>query len=149
MKNLYLLSTEKTSRLVKNSNENKLYLCIQNILLDKEIYCYPQNLYIISDEEPKYKDYYITDGKQIYYCNTINPKRNNQYKKIILTTDQDLIKDGVQAIDDEFLEWFVKNSSCEMVEIDLLPYDGTKSIDKYWVGEYKIIIPDELFKQKK
>jgi hypothetical protein len=36
--------------------------------------------------------------------------------KIILTTDQDLIKDGVQAIDDEFLEWFVKNPSCEEVE---------------------------------
>jgi hypothetical protein len=39
-------------------------------------------------------------------------------KKIILTTDQDLIKDGVQAIDDEFLEWFVKNPSCEFVEVD-------------------------------
>jgi hypothetical protein len=41
----------------------------------------------------------------------------SNYKKIILTTDQDLIKDGVQAIDDEFLEWFVKNPSCEEVEI--------------------------------
>jgi hypothetical protein len=30
-------------------------------------------------------------------------------KKIILTTDLDLIKDGVQSIDNEFLEWFVKN----------------------------------------
>jgi hypothetical protein len=39
-------------------------------------------------------------------------------KKIILTTDQDLIKDGVQSIDDEFLEWFVKNPSCEEVEIE-------------------------------
>jgi hypothetical protein len=38
-------------------------------------------------------------------------------KKIILTTDPDLIKDGVQAIDDEFLEWFVKNNSCEGVEV--------------------------------
>ncbi len=40
-----------------------------------------------------------------------------KFKKIILTTDQDLIKDGVQAIDDEFLEWFVKNPSCEYVPI--------------------------------
>jgi hypothetical protein len=30
-------------------------------------------------------------------------------QKIILTTDLDLIKDGVQSIDNEFLEWFVKN----------------------------------------
>ena len=37
--------------------------------------------------------------------------------KIILTTNKLLIKEGVQAIDDEFLEWFVKNPSCEGVEI--------------------------------
>ncbi len=40
------------------------------------------------------------------------------FKKIILTTDQDLIKDGVQAIDDEFLEFIVKNPSCERVEVE-------------------------------
>lgn len=38
-------------------------------------------------------------------------------KKIILTTDQDLIKDDVQTIDDDFLEWFVKNPSYEVVLI--------------------------------
>jgi hypothetical protein len=41
----------------------------------------------------------------------------NTLKKIILTTDQDLINDGVQAIDDDFLQWFVNNPSCEEVEI--------------------------------
>jgi hypothetical protein len=63
-------------------------------------------------------------------------------KKIILTTDQDLIKDGVQAIDDEFLQWFVKNPSCESVKVDLLKrgiYDEYK---------YKIIIPKEEPKQE-
>ncbi len=35
------------------------------------------------------------------------------YKEILLSTDDLLIKDGVQAIDDEFLEWFVKNPSCK------------------------------------
>jgi hypothetical protein len=40
-------------------------------------------------------------------------------KKIILTTDETLIKDGVQEIDKEFLEWLDKNPSCEFVEIDL------------------------------
>jgi len=39
------------------------------------------------------------------------------YKEILLSTDTELQKDGVQAIDDEFLEWFVKNPSCEFVEI--------------------------------
>ena len=64
-------------------------------------------------------------------------------KKIILTTDQDLIADGVQAIDDEFLEWFVKNPSCEYVEViydkDIFTY-GLQTT-KY--GAYKIIIPQE------
>ena len=47
----------------------------------------------------------------------INSFRYEDVKKIILTTDQDLIEDGVQATDDEFLEWFVKNPSCEWVEV--------------------------------
>jgi len=40
------------------------------------------------------------------------------YKEILLSTDTELQKDGVQAIDDTFLEWFVKNPSCEYVEIN-------------------------------
>jgi hypothetical protein len=38
------------------------------------------------------------------------------YKKIILTTDLDLIKDGVQYIDDRV---FIKNPSCDEVEVDI------------------------------
>jgi hypothetical protein len=56
--------------------------------------------------------------------------------KIILTTDRDLIADDVQAIDDEFLEWFVKNPSCEEVK-----YVGD---DCY----REIIIPQKEPKQK-
>jgi hypothetical protein len=71
-------------------------------------------------------------------------RSNNKPKKIILTTDQDLIKDGVQAIDDDFLEWFVKNPSCEEVEIQYR-YN-------FYVGQdlthYKIIIPQQEPKQE-
>jgi hypothetical protein len=74
-------------------------------------------------------------------------------RKIILTTDQDLIKDGVQAIDDEFLEWFVKNPSCESVEIKEKQHfeaDKSKRINPlngvYY--SYKIIIPQEEPKQE-
>jgi hypothetical protein len=70
-------------------------------------------------------------------------------KKIILTTDQDLINDSVQAIDYEFLEWFVKNPSCEKVEViydkDAFPY-GVETAKGY--GWYKIIIPQEEHKQE-
>ena len=108
------------------------------------------HIYITSDEEIKEGDWYIYLG-QINKRTRKNPKAEYSfpnYKKIILTTDQDLINNGIQAIPDEFLEWFVKNPSCEKVEVEKLPYDGTKSITKYWGGEYKIILPKEEPKQE-
>jgi hypothetical protein len=75
------------------------------------------NIYITNSEEIKEGDwvYHYASHKMFKYdghglCVEV--------KKIILTTDQDLIKDGVQAIDNGFLEWFVKNPSCESVEIE-------------------------------
>jgi hypothetical protein len=115
------------------------------------------HLYITSDEQPKHNDYYTTDGKEIYYCNTLNPTRNNHYKKVILTTDQDLIENGIQAIDDEFLEWFANNPSCEFVEVKkqmLCDYCGQEHCDNLRCRGYKdspyyeIIIPQEDPKQE-
>lgn len=64
--------------------------------------------------------------------------------KIILTTNKLLIKDGVQAIDDGFLEWFVNNPSCEVVKIEIDLHDSQLGngycFDK---NIYKIIIPQE------
>jgi hypothetical protein len=54
-----------------------------------------------------------------------------------MTTDRDLIRDCVQAIDDEFLEWFIKNPSCEGVEV------------QDCVNYYKILIPQEKPKQER
>jgi hypothetical protein len=152
MKNLFLVPTEKPSRLRYN---------LSNVLvLTKESYrdygkLDNQHLYITNSEEIKKDDWVFVEGQlapqkargvlpngDIECANGIDYV-GRKTKKIILTTDPDLIADGVQPIDDEFLEWFVKNPSCNNVEVDLLPYDGTKSIDKYWFGEYKIIIPQE------
>jgi len=131
MKNIHLIQTDKPSRLVRFFT-NKYHLCKEILpIQDEERYV---NIYIISsDEEIKEGDFYLhisNDINGIEYT-TINtchkPHRkqdnewyvdgmySNQCKKIILTTDQDL--DGVQAIDDEFLQWFVKNPSCEEVEV--------------------------------
>jgi len=140
MKNIHLLPTDKPSRLVKNGN-NKLYFTIQTLPLDEDIYCYPQNIYITSNEEIKERDY----GLDTFH-KEIRKFRNKNFvskydKKIILTTDQDLIKDGVQAIDDDFLEWFVKNPSCEWVEVEHNYID-------WIIDNYKIIIPQEEPKQE-
>jgi hypothetical protein len=62
------------------------------------------------------------------------------YKEILLSTDAELTQDGIQPIDDDFLEWFVKNPSCERVEVELFP--------KFSNNLYGIIIPQEEPKQE-
>jgi hypothetical protein len=140
MKNIHLLPTEKPSRLYKDGE--KLKLDIESYGVNN------QNIYITSDEE-------IKEGVNQWYLDKFLNKPYNsggsQYSSkqdvIILTTDQDLIKDGVQAIDDEFLEWFVKNPSCEEVETTRdFADEGIKGITYY--GKYFIIIPKEEPKQE-
>ena len=125
MKNIHLLLTDKPSRLFKFANE----LHLDTVPKD---YYKKYNIYITSDEEIKEGDWCIDKHKAVYKQETdkIFTEFTNP-KKIILTTDQDLIADSVQAIDDEFLEWFVNNPSCEFVEV------------QDWVNFYKIFIPQE------
>ena len=135
MKNLFLLETDKPSRVYSKSENYKLDT--STMAMDwyiSEGYK-PQHIYITSDEEIKVGDWFIRDGSihkcfrvhktdiefltsiDSVYCGSNTFWSKEFCKKIILTTDQDLIKDGVQKIDDEFLEWFVKNPSCEVVGI--------------------------------
>lgn len=139
MKNIHLLPTDKPSRLFD--------FMTALVLTDKVS---PndsgtnQHIFITNDEDIKEGDwmYYKHFGENII-CkydtmggqNTNVNEHKDFYKKIILTTDQDLIADGIQSIDDEFLEWFVKNPSCEKVEVN-----------RDW-GYPKIIIPKEEPKQ--
>jgi hypothetical protein len=86
----------------------------------KNLYKIEDELYIISDKEKS--SYCIKEcpmsGLNIDKCDCpIQGGCSNKVGTIILTTNKLLIKDGVQAIDDEFLEWFVKNPSCEEIEV--------------------------------
>ncbi len=120
MKNIHVLPTDKPSRLVLDVNNN-LALAFNKSIEENALY--KRTIYITSDEEIKEGYYYdLTHNivmKSIFYQSS-----DKNCKKIILTTDQDLIKDGVQAINDEFLEWFVKNPSCEDVEVLKCPIEG-------------------------
>ena len=121
MKNIFLLPTDKPSKLFYNVGGSLLFRNYEN---HNGI-----NIYITSDEEIKEGDYYVsTHEASINQCSEFNKESLNKAywaRKIILTTDQDLIKDGVQAIDDEFLEWFVKNPSCDNVEVESINIGGT------------------------
>jgi hypothetical protein len=154
MKNLHLIPTDKPSRLFLNKINNKL-------LLDSDTYCdlikiLPssnyQHIYITNDEEIKEGNWYCSPNGIISKHNGTEMLPDN-WKKIILTTDQDLIKDGVQAIDDEFLEWFVKNPTCEWVEVEdtcleVKVCDCAMNENCLKPG-YTIIIPQEESKQER
>ena len=154
MKNIHVLPTEnykqdytgevvkvvRLGQLVKHNQTNEFLINKSSqwaASCDTDVQV-PHHIYITSDEEIKLFDCVLaTNSNKVTKCEMI--PLPFPWKKIILTTDQDLINEGVQPIDDEFLEWFVKNPSCEEVpvangwglEIDIeTPY-------------YKIIIPKE------
>ena len=155
MKNLHILPTDKPSRLVKIYNDvnRKTFKLKLDVEVNDSFKEYV-NIYITYDEEIKEGDWcYDSYGKQILQFNNrvgvllANQQKerygNKSFFKIILTTDQDLIKDGVQAIDDEFLEWFVKNPNCE--EVKVVDVRSLGVYGSYY--PYKIVIPKEEHKQ--
>ena len=148
MKNVHLLPTEKPSRLVYFGSSQELTLQ-DNPATFRVFERSPQHIYITSNEEIKEGDWQLSNDK---YTTIRTNSFHESDKKIILTTDKDLIKDGVQAIDDDFLEWFVKNPSCESVDIKLIKdsEDHPEIVGGYkeeW-EYYEIIIPKEEPKPK-
>jgi len=147
MKNIHILTTLNPSRMLRGFDGIRLF---KNEVSPDNQWCVNVNIHITNDEEIKEGDKRINNYQR-------KPKGEEiPSKKIILTTDQDLIKDGVQAIDDEFLKWFVKNPSCEKVETE--KWFDTSHIDLGYGSKvyhnnpniplHKIIIPKEEPKQE-
>lgn len=99
MKNIYLLPTDKPSRLQLQMNGDFHIENGQSIALRSY-----QNIYITNDEE-------IKEGVDQWYLDKVlNEPYNSggaQYASkqdvIILTTDQDLIADGIEQISEDVL----------------------------------------------
>ena len=143
MKNIYIIPTDKTG--------NKRFFHVTN---DLEKTMQWQHIYITNDEEIKEGDWFYFPIEIIenekghkYVSNDWSKFSDILYslyaKKIILTTDGNLIKDGIQAIDNEFLEWVFKNPKCDFVEVKPLLSNNGRAF-----YEYKIIIPQEEFIQE-
>jgi hypothetical protein len=168
MKNIHVLPTSQPSRLYKHEELGfKLLAPVEH-----EIGQYNgsnQHIYITSNKEIKERDWYLDTFKNEIRKAQLNLS-NDKYKKIILTTDPTLIADGVQAIGDEFLEWFVKNSSCEFINVEKeelksiyndfttegngiyltpknTPLQTNETLIEDNIISYKIIIPQEEPKQ--
>jgi len=154
-KNIHVLPTDKPSKLFIGRAKKELFV-FDELANNVPPIGQNQNIYITSDEEITNCDCYVinvvgeisrrTVFKPIKVTEDIVRKEplitypnGGWCKKIILTTDQDLIKNGVQDIDDDFLEWFVKNPSCEEVEIRYTFDFNSKAV---------IIIPKEKPKQE-
>jgi hypothetical protein len=152
MKNIFLIPTENSSRL--SIKDGVLILHRQQWRKGT------QNIHITSDSE-FVKDEYITDGIEVMKA---TPKLvdaqglvdRRDWKKILMTTDQELINDGVHPIGEEFLKWFVENPTCIKVEVvyglfnpmgrQVDPNDLGQNHSKC-VWKYKIITTKEEQKQ--
>ena len=154
MKNVHVLPTDKPSRFF-NTNTGE-YHFREHYVPDTILTCKNHNIYITSGEEIKGGDWVLfslSGLTEIVKVTTImdnafNSKRGIGYgleycSKIVLTTDQDLFKEGVQPIDDEFLEWFGNNLRCHKVNVELIENDRFFVSADIKTPYYKIIIPTQ------
>jgi len=148
MKNLHILPTSKPSRLYEFGGAYYIQ--------DK-----PQenfrsyNIYITGEEKIRIGDWVIDDDYDepvLYKADKYFFDIGKEARKIILTTDTELIDGGVQNIQDVFLSWLIQNPTCEKVEVRKNPKVsgivkglGIKSFD----NGYKIIIPKNKNKEEK
>jgi len=104
----------------------------------KNIHRLNRNIYITNEQEIKVKDWYINmetnmlvESKNVMDC-------NSYIKKIILTTDQDLINEGVFSIDNKTLELLANNPTCVYANIEPLLSNNGRAL-----FGYNLSIPQE------
>lgn len=157
-RNLWVIPTDKPSGLYLGNNGNFVFGMMQTSIQSGNDDFTNQNIYITNLEEIKEGDLCLNEGDFdehiIFKADSFFFNTGLDAKKIILTTDSQLIANGVQAIDDYFLEWFVKNTSCENVEVRKEKYSERFDNDKSaignsdtWGNRWVIIISKEEPKQ--
>lgn len=152
MKNIHIIPTDKPTKLIQKRITKEIKLSsLNNPQLWDNIHIYITNDDIVEDgyafnsfNNTVYKIVPNNSSREVLAHPNNLPLcaiNKEHYYKIILTTDQDLIKDGVQVIDDKFLEYFVNNPSCEFVEIERNEIFGRNSpLDRlgFTIIKYKI-----------
>jgi len=158
-KNIFLLPTKESHLFYHDCISNYSYK-IDKYNKCKETKCkHPQNIYITNDEKVEIGEYGlgyahgikngVGSGWFLFKHDGSNQAKLNALctdtKKVIITNDSELIKDGVQAVDDGFLVWFVDNPNSKVVKIEKeqvnnKPGSSYSTITNY---KYKIIIPKE------
>ena len=133
-----------------------VYTTLNGSFMDSPSSFKTQHIYITNSEEIKEGDFVYSTNED-YNIQKVPSKKSvkayrdcGHYKKIILTTDVDLIAGGVQGIKDSFLEWFINNPSCEQVETKLINFEVDMELGDSCIeygSYYEIIIPNDESKQ--
>ena len=160
MKNIHIIPTDKPSRLLYFGTSKELTLQI-NLATFRVFERSPQNIYITNSEKPKNGDY-IVDVEDGSIGKVVNDKDEHNFEiqysngkglscvvkdcqeqvkypiaKIVICSDPELIKNGVQEVPEYFLKWFIVGKNpIEYVEIK--PH--LESLDTM-KNSYEIIIP--------
>lgn len=141
MKNTYILTTKGQSML--HFAKEKMFITSDRPIGETELYSStPQYVYIVVDDQILVYDFVydtyrnqilpVPDGENMKFFNL----SKNRYKKIAITNDLDLIREGVREVTKSFLDWIARNSET---------YDFVKLEGVYTKGEhsteYTIIEP--------
>ena len=160
--NIYIFETNKPSKIIGATIYSLELLSEVN---DESMSAWNvnKNIYITFKENFKVGGYFLPKGH-------LHPHKLKEFNKvsgdlesenglcyditkcdaIVLTTDEDLIKDGVQAIDDKVLEWIIKNPTCKFAKVEKVVKDiSTRVSDdiKYpnlEVVFYEVEIPKKI-----
>ena len=141
MKNTYILTTKGKSML--HFAKEKMFITSDRPIGETELYSStPQYVYIVVDDQILVYDFVydtyrnqilpVPDGENMKFFNL----SKNRYKKIAITNDLDLIREGVREVTKSFLDWIARNSET---------YDFVKLEGVYTKGnhstEYTIVEP--------
>lgn len=150
MKNIFVLPTDQPIRFCENVRGK---LSFTDLPFEVGGVNCNQHIYITCDENVVDRDWvYYENGDLKGIHKVVNGKipKTMILKKIILTSNADLVDDGVQSVDSYFLEWFVNNHTCKFVEVK-------KNYKNWYVSGslapdlkliYRIILPQEEIEEE-
>lgn len=122
MKNIYLLNTEMpTDGIVIGRNAGVSFTEYREELIKLPVetfrgnYYEPVNIYITSEDKIELNDY-IVDNWQVEKWKDRSSLLGK--KKVIMTTDKQLISERIQEVDDGFLDWIIQNHDTNYIKIE-------------------------------
>lgn len=108
MKNMHLFPTDLPSRLYEFGGQFHLHETPQENFIS-------YNIYVSTNEPVQTGDWGYLYDADVVTKYTGTPVGHTY--KVVFSNDSKLIEDGVQALPEEFLQWFIKNQSIDRVKV--------------------------------